>query len=327
MPKFEVSFHGATDVGRKRDNNEDTFIARKIWDDNHILLVAIDGMGGEEGGEVAAEIAEKAIARYLDENREGSNSILIRNAVARANDEIIAEKKTNTHLKKMGCVATAGLMDLEEGNLSIAHVGDSRLYRLSGGVLEKLTHDHSMVGYQEEQGLISEEEAMHHPMRSVIDRCLGYYELYREGKHFIDTSIFHLVDGEVFLFCSDGLCDMLRSVEISEILGEDGSAEQKCDDLIKAANEAGGKDNVTVVVAEVRNKEKPKVNYDPNNSFEAPTTMTDNISDNTVQTEDSLPLNEKKKWSTLAWVLFILDIVFVFVMCFIAYLVWGRQGQ
>lgn len=323
MPEFEVSFHGATDVGRKRDNNEDTFIARYIWDDNHILLVAIDGMGGEEGGEVAAEIAEKAIARYLDENREDSNSNLIRNAVARANDEIIAEKETNSRLRKMGCVATAGLMDLEEGTLSIAHVGDSRLYRLSGGVLEKLTHDHSMVGYQEEQGLISEEEAMHHPMRSVIDRCLGYDEHSPEDKHFIDTSIFPLVDGEAFLFCSDGLCDMLRSAEISEILGEDASTEQKCDDLIKAANEAGGKDNVTVVVAEVKSKEKPTVIYDPNNSSEEPSVITDNMG----QTEDSLPLNQKKKWSTSAWVLFILDIVLVVAICIIAYLLWGRPGQ
>lgn len=251
MNELKVLFHGQTDIGKKRENNEDTFIAEYIWDKRHILLVVIDGMGGEEGGEIAANIARNTIIKYLKEFQDDTVLNLIKRAVADANNEIIRQKEVQPQLNRMGCVATAGIIDLDEETLSIAHVGDTRLYRYSGGELTKLTHDHSLVGYQEEQGVLTEEQAMKHPRRSVIERCLGSDRHLADDKYFIEGSIFPLISGEIFLFCSDGLCDMLLSKEILDTLLKDETPETECSELIEKANQKGGKDNITVVIAQV----------------------------------------------------------------------------
>lgn len=255
MKGIKVSYYGATDVGRRRKNNEDTLIARKIWDSRHILLAAIDGMGGEDGGEIAADIAEKSMIKYLEENREGTMTDLIKEAMVYANNEIIEYKLREHRLERMGCVATAGILDVADATLSIAHVGDSRLYRYSGNQLEKLTHDHSLVGYQEEQGLLTEKQAMKHPMRSVIERCLGYQMHEPTDKNFVESAVFPLEVGEKFLFCSDGVCDMLTSAQISECLASAPTPEEASRNIINAANKAGGKDNITAVVAYVAQSE------------------------------------------------------------------------
>ena len=261
---MQITFFGATDVGRKRANNEDTFIAQNIWDDEHVLLVAIDGMGGEDGGEIAAETARRAIVEYLSNVVDDSPLNLIKAAMAEANNAIVRDKEQQPRYQRMGCVATAGIFDLKGQTLSIAHVGDSRLYRFSHDTLTKLTHDHSLVGYQEEQGILTEEQAMNHPRRSVIERCLGAELHQPDDKHFIEAGIFPLTPGETYLFCSDGLCDVLTSAEISTCLGQGQSAKTECKRLIDAANEAGGKDNITVVIAHIgkpsdakRNQSKP----------------------------------------------------------------------
>ncbi|MDE5634788.1 MAG: protein phosphatase 2C domain-containing protein, partial [Muribaculaceae bacterium] len=255
MSSFQVSFFGATDIGRVRTNNEDTFIARFIWDDRHILLAAIDGMGGEEGGEIAAGIARESIIRYLSDFQDDTVLNLIKRAIADANNEIIRRKEAQPQYRRMGCVATAGIIDLDGETLSIAHVGDSRLYRFSDGELSKLTHDHSLVGYQEEQGILTEEQAMKHPRRSVIERCLGSETHLADDKSFIEAGVFPLIKGEKFLFCSDGLCDVLTSAQISGCLRAESSPEDECHELIARTNEAGGKDNITVVMAHVLEKE------------------------------------------------------------------------
>ncbi|MCM1005654.1 MAG: protein phosphatase 2C domain-containing protein [Prevotella sp.] len=248
---MQVTFYGATDIGRVRTNNEDVFIAQKIWDNKHILLVAIDGMGGEEGGEIAAEIARNTIIDYLSAVRDNTPLNLIKAAVAEANNEIVRAKSEQPQYQRMGCVATAGIIDLAKHTLSIAHVGDSRLYRYSKGDLRKLTHDHSLVGYQEEQGILSEEEAMKHPRRSVIERCLGIELHTPDDRGFIEAGIFPLINGEKFLFCSDGLSDVLTSAEIASCLSSEATPEQECAALIDKANAAGGKDNITVVIAHI----------------------------------------------------------------------------
>lgn len=251
MSSFQVSFFGATDIGRVRTNNEDTFIAQYIWDERHILLAAIDGMGGEEGGEIAAEIAKDSIIQYLTDFQNDSVLNLIKRAVADANNAILRYKEVQPLYRRMGCVATAGIIDLDEETLSIAHVGDSRLYRFSDGELSKLTHDHSLVGYQEEQGILTEEQAMKHPRRSVIERCLGSDHHLADDKSFIEAGVFPLIKGEKFIFCSDGLSDVLTSAEISDCLRTEASTEEECHSLISKVNAAGGKDNVTVIIAHV----------------------------------------------------------------------------
>lgn len=246
---MDISFFGATDIGRLRTNNEDSFIAAKIWGDKYLLLVAIDGMGGEEGGEVAADIANRTIREYLSRICDDTPLNLIKMAVVEANNKIIEEKQRQPQYQRMGCVLTAGIVDIENRTLSIAHVGDSRLYRFAGGNLSKLTHDHSLVGYQEEQGILTEEQAMRHPRRSVIERCLGAEMHNPEDKNFIEAGIFPLNDGEILLFCSDGLSDVLTSAQIADSLRQNNQPQQICADLIDKANAAGGKDNITVVTA------------------------------------------------------------------------------
>ena len=246
-----IAFAALTDIGRVRENNEDTYIAKLIWDDSHVLIAAIDGMGGEEGGEIAASIARDAIVKYLEDFHDDTPLNLIKRALADANNEIVRYKEAQPKYRRMGCVATAGIFDLEANTLSIAHVGDSRLYSYSNGELKKLTHDHSLVGYQEEQGIITEEQAMRHPRRSVIERCLGDENHYSDDKSFIEAAVFPLISESTFLFCSDGLSDVLSSSEIAECLEQDIPVEEKCKLLIDKANEAGGKDNITVALAKV----------------------------------------------------------------------------
>lgn len=252
--EHNILFSGKTDIGKIRSNNEDTFIAQYIWDRNHILLAAIDGMGGEEGGEVAAEIARETIIRHLTDFSNNTNINLIKNAVADANNEIVRQKRLLPQFSHMGCVATVGLIDIVENTLTIAHVGDSRLYRYSHGELAKLTHDHSMVGAMEECGKLTEEQAMHHPQRSIIDRCLGSEIQMADDQFFIEAGIFPLIAGEMFLFCSDGLSDVLTSSIIKQCIECDLSPDDICNLLIDTANEMGGRDNITVVVAKINSQ-------------------------------------------------------------------------
>lgn len=255
---MQITYFGATDIGRVRTNNEDTFIARPIWGASYILLAAIDGMGGEEGGEVAAETARKTIIEYLEATPSGSPLTAIKDALAQANNAIVKEKQSQPKLNRMGCVATAGIFDIEGGTLSIAHVGDSRLYRFSNGELVKLTHDHSLVGYQEEQGILTEIQAMNHPRRSVIERCLGADIHQADDPNFIEGGIFPITNGETYIFCSDGLSDVLTSAQIAECLEVGITPEQESASLIAAANKAGGKDNITLVVAQISDESKGK---------------------------------------------------------------------
>lgn len=294
MSTFQVSFFGATDIGRVRTNNEDTFIAQYIWDDRHILLAAIDGMGGEEGGEIAADIAKKSIIKYLSDFQNDTVLNLIKCALADANNEIIRYKEVQPQYRRMGCVATAGIIDLDEETLSIAHVGDSRLYRFSEGGLSKLTHDHSLVGYQEEQGILTEEQAMKHPRRSVIERCLGSENHLADDKSFIEAGVFPLISGEKFLFCSDGLCDVLTSAQISECLKYESSPEDECLKLIERTNEAGGKDNITVVMAHIIESEQvEEANNKDEDNNEVPS-----------QTE-TIKNKHKRKWLYIMFVLLV----------------------
>lgn len=283
MSSIRISFFGATDIGKVQTNNEDTFIAQYIWDECHILLVAIDGMGGEEGGEIAADIAKESILKYLTDFRDDTDLNLIKRAIADANNEIIRHKEFMPKYRRMGCVVTAGIINIDSETLSIAHVGDSRLYRFTNGELSKLTHDHSLVGYQEEQGILTEEQAMKHPRRSVLERCLGYENHFAEDSSFIEAGVYPLIDGEKFIFCSDGLCDMLMSKQIVECIHPEHSPEEECRDLINKANEAGGKDNITVVIAHVDRNDS-----DDSNAEGTGTTHED-IND--------LPQNKRKKTS------------------------------
>ena len=250
--KRNLSYYGATDTGLTRKNNEDTFFISPIWGGEYLLLVVVDGCGGYEGGEVASAIARDEIVAYLTGyNKEASRLSLLEEAVCVANNKIVRQRAERRRLSSMGCVLTAAIVDLANGLLLLSHVGDTRCYLYCGGTLRKLTRDHSLVGEMEDTGAISETEAMSHPRRSVIDRMVGE-EYHRLDDGFVDSTIIPLPDDFLILLCSDGLTDMVSSPEIKAILNADYSDEDKTKCLIEYANKKGGKDNITVVIAETQ---------------------------------------------------------------------------
>jgi serine/threonine protein phosphatase PrpC len=221
-----------SDVGREREGNEDSFLDRPP------LFVVADGMGGAEAGEVASqtvvEVFEQAAA--ADELPDALEA-----TVQKANGRIYAMAQENPERAGMGCTTTASFVS--GGRLTVAHVGDSRLYRLRGGAFEQLTDDHSLVGGLVRLGQLTPEEAEHHPQRSVILRAVGV-----EASVEVDILQHELEPGDVYLACSDGLTGMVRDVVITETLGMFTSLSEAAEMLIELANAAGGRDNITVVL-------------------------------------------------------------------------------
>ena len=243
---------GATDPGMVRHNNEDRFIATELWGGSHLLLAAIDGIGGYEGGEVASAIAAEVITQTVSAGSPADCLNLLKSAVTAANNRIVEQKQTDAMRSRMGCVLSCAIIDIAQRRLYMVHIGDSRLYSYTTSQgLNKLSHDHSLVGYREEMGLISEEEAMRHPQRNIIDRSLGEEIHSPSDSNFLDSGIFPILETTTFLFCSDGLSDMLPSSVIESVLSSPIAPKQKVSRLIRMANEAGGKDNVTAVIAEI----------------------------------------------------------------------------
>ncbi len=247
---IQTSIVGKTDMGRVRTNNEDAFVAQKLWDENTYLAIAIDGVGGYEGGEIAADIARRTIPEFLLASSNGERVELLKQAVTAANNAIFDAREADPEHGQMSCVLTAAIIDIAQREISMAHVGDSRLYSFHHGELKKLSHDHSLIGYREEIGDLTEEEAMHHPQRNVIGRDVGSQKHKANDDDFIEAQVFPLFPNTTLLFCSDGLTDMITSFTITLILSQKGSLEGKASSLIKAALDAGGKDNVTVVLFE-----------------------------------------------------------------------------
>lgn len=250
-----ITFFGNTDMGQIRSNNEDAFIAQYIWDENHILAVAIDGVGGYEGGEIAASLAQKSIVEYLELYSNGERLELLKQAVIFANNRIYSERKNLPQYSSMSCVLTAILVETESKRINMAHIGDTRLYQFANGKIVKLSHDHSLIGYREEIGELTEEEAMKHPQRNVIGRDVGSQFLESSGNDYIEVETFPLLPNSILLLCSDGLCDMITSEQMKVELEKDIPVKDKVENLIKKANKAGGKDNVTVVLVESINPE------------------------------------------------------------------------
>ncbi len=318
-----MTFFGNTDMGKVRTNNEDAFIAQNIWDENHILAVAIDGVGGYDGGEIASELAQKLIVEYLENYSNGERLELLKQAVIYANNTIFSERKNLQQYSSMSCVLTAVLVEIEDGRINMAHVGDTRLYQFADNQLQKLSHDHSLVGYREEIGELTEEEAMKHPQRNVIGRDVGSTYLENGDTDYVETATFPLLPHSTLLLCSDGLCDMLTSNQMIDILQQSISIEEKVNALITAANNAGGKDNVTVILVEAEFDE------DFQTIIDVVSETADSIeSESLLEGEIIVPeqpiekSNNKHKLRKLIWV-----IVFVLVMIssFLLGGFWGHK--
>lgn len=244
-----IKFCGLTDTGKRRTNNEDAFVAERL-DDGTVLAIVIDGVGGYEGGEVAAEIAQKEIPSYLKEFNRGERLELLKQAVVCANNAIFDRRQLDTARPNMSCVLTSALIDADRKVIDMVHVGDTRMYQYHNGELFKLSHDHSYVGYCEEIGELTEEQAMHHPRRNEISRSAGEEKHGVSDQSFLEAVEHPLLPDSILLLCSDGLTDLVTSAQIVSILEQDIPLEEKTKQLINAANEAGGKDNITVVLVE-----------------------------------------------------------------------------
>src|SRR3954452_3291967 len=236
MLRVAEEFH-KTDPGRQRRGNEDAVYSRAP------LFVVADGMGGAQAGEVASAAAVETLGRGLPDGG-GPPQELLAARVAEANEKIHTLSRSDANRAGMGTTLTA--IYVGEDEAAIAHVGDSRAYLFRDGELRRLTDDHSLVEELMRQGKLTPEEASDHPQKSIITRALG-----PEPDVDVDRQTIPLRDSDVFLLCSDGLTTMIDEEAIAHVLREAGSLEAAGDALIAAANAAGGRDNITVVLFRV----------------------------------------------------------------------------
>jgi serine/threonine protein phosphatase PrpC len=247
-------YFGITDAGKQRENNEDTFITESVMDNKLIVACVIDGVGGYEGGEVAAALAKDSILDYLKNNSGDIREMMLASFVL-ANEKIYEEKSKNSKNKSMACVLTLAMVDVENNKFHYAHVGDTRLYLLRDHTLVKITKDQSFVGFLEDSGRLTENAAMTHPKRNEINKALGFNGIIPQPADYIETGESPFLPGDLIMLCSDGLTDMIGSNDIKKALVRANSLEEKGSELVKAANNAGGRDNITVVI--VQNSKTP----------------------------------------------------------------------
>jgi protein phosphatase len=239
---------GATHAGKVRANNEDALLVGEGRDET--LFVVADGIGGFEAGEVASRIA-------VDVLKELAPGASFEAAISEANRRILAAGRGDERLSGMGttvvAVRFAGTRD--EPVAQVAHVGDSRAYLLRGGNLRPVTEDHSLVAELVRSGDLTRDQAAEHPQKNLITRALGADEEVE-----VDTAVLPVEAGDRFLLCSDGLSDMIPETRLGEILAEaPGDPEKPARSLVSAALDAGGADNVTVIVVDVKAETAPHV--------------------------------------------------------------------
>lgn len=244
VSKTKLRCAGGTHPGLVRSNNED----RYYCDPSRGILLVVDGIGGHAAGEKAADVAINMVRSRL-ERETGTASERIREAITVANNEIFRLARTNADWHGMACVLTVAVV--EDGSAVIGHVGDSRLYKIRSGRIQKVTHDHSPVGEREDSNDLSEADAMRHPRRNEVYRDVGTEEHTPDDPEFIELIRIAFEDDSALLLCSDGLSDQVTSKEILRaVTSHAGNPEGAIEGLVDAANRAGGKDNVSIVIAE-----------------------------------------------------------------------------
>jgi serine/threonine protein phosphatase PrpC len=250
----KIDFTEFTDTGRVREHNEDA-----IGSDPDIgLMVLADGMGGYNAGEVASGIAVQIVSELATEGAVRENrdeidphsglmrqSILLRDAVYRANKIIFQTAQSQTHCEGMGTTIVAAMF--YDNKISIAHVGDSRAYRLRGGAFEQVTLDHSLLQELVDRGFYSVEEAQRSTNRNYVTRALGV-----EPSVEVEVHEHEVLPDDLYLLCSDGLSDMVEDEDIHLTISTfNASLDVVGKQLIELANDHGGRDNVSVMLAQV----------------------------------------------------------------------------
>jgi serine/threonine protein phosphatase PrpC len=227
------SYARASDTGRKRRRNEDSYVVAPP------LFAVADGMGGAQAGEVASKLAAAALEDTDPGTLSGSERLV--SVIQEANRRVYERAAADPATSGMGTTMTVALV--EDGRVTIGHVGDSRAYLVRDGQLEQLTEDHSLVNELLKSGKLSREEADLHPQRSVITRAVGTDPDVDVDAFVVDASV-----GDIFLLCSDGLTDMVGDEEILEIIERHrADLDRLTKALVSAANRGGGEDNITVI--------------------------------------------------------------------------------
>jgi serine/threonine protein phosphatase PrpC len=242
---YELAIAGTSHVGRTRRVNQDAFDRFDFADRGEILVAVADGLGGHRGGETASKMAIGMLGKLCAEG-EGDAPTRLVAAIERADAEIRRTASKDRTLKGMGTTIVALLL-CESGPSYVAHVGDSRLYRLRSDELDALTEDHSVVAQMVRDGAISHEEARDHPKRNQILRALGVHV-----DVDVDVAPIDLEAGDTFLLCSDGLYGMLPDDDMRVLTERAPDPHTGVAWLIDAANQAGGHDNVTAVMVQVQ---------------------------------------------------------------------------
>ena len=231
----------ASDAGRVRAENQD----RAYADDQLGIFLVVDGLGGHAAGEKAAETAIDVVRAELA-GQNGDARDRIRRAITAANNRIFEEAAENETWRGMACVLT--LAAISDDKVVVGHVGDSRLYLTWNGAIRKITSDHSPVGEREDAGELNEAEAMAHPRRHEVFRDVGSRLRDPDEEDFIEVKEFLFKPDAAILLCSDGLSDLLTSAEILDVVERyNGDPAQVADELVEAANLAGGNDNITAI--------------------------------------------------------------------------------
>ena len=240
-----IELHAAVDPGRARSNNEDSVAT----DDGVSLAVLADGMGGYNAGEVASNMATTFIrtelGRWLREASAQASDAEVRRAmdicVDNANRAIFNAANSNPQYAGMGTTLVVAVF--RDSRVLMGHVGDSRCYRLREGRLQQITRDHSLLQEQIDAGLITPEQAAFSANKNLVTRAVGV-----EDTVLLETHQHDVLPGDLFLMCSDGLSDMLDDDSIAQVLQEHDSLDSATRALIDAANDAGGKDNISVIL-------------------------------------------------------------------------------
>ena len=253
-----IELSAAVDPGRARSNNEDSI----ALDNEVALAVLADGMGGYNAGEVASNMATSFIrtelGRWLREAQSHASDTEIRRAmdicVDNANRAIFNAANSNPQYAGMGTTLVVAVF--RENRLLVGHVGDSRAYRMRGGRLQQITRDHSLLQEQIDAGLITPEQAAFSANKNLVTRAVGV-----EDTVLLETHQHEVQPGDVYLMCSDGLSDMLDDASIGQLLLAHDSLTGACQALIDAANDAGGKDNISVVLVRASGGASPSVRF------------------------------------------------------------------
>jgi serine/threonine protein phosphatase PrpC len=248
---FTVRSYGMTDIGRRRQQNEDAFLRN---DDLRLFIVA-DGMGGHASGEVASKMAAETVGEFYQRTKDEEATwpykvdrslSYIENrlvcGIKLANFRIYEAANRDIRYKGMGTTIVAAM--IKGDKIYLAHVGDSRCYRIRGPKIEQLTRDHSLLeDYKEAKPDMTDEEQRNFPHKNVITRALGMRDTVQ-----VDVKPHQIVDGDYYVMCSDGLSGMVEDDQIREIIQKTKTLERVVEELVDQANRAGGTDNITTLV-------------------------------------------------------------------------------